>query len=96
MTFEKLKKAIDKNNIPYNVHLQSDSGWECSETEMDGVYYSREKNLIVFTQHVSRYEYYDPRYESSFGKREEFSGFIPIAGLDVWYEDGKRKTKKII
>lgn len=41
MTFEKLKNLIVENNIPENVHLLSDSGWECSETEMDGIFYNR-------------------------------------------------------
>ena len=28
MTFEKLTELIEKNNIPENVKLESDSGWE--------------------------------------------------------------------
>lgn len=50
MTFEKLSKLIEENNIPKNVHLQSDSGWECAETEMDGVWYNSETNTMIFTQ----------------------------------------------
>lgn len=50
MTFEKLSKLIEENDIPKDVHLQSDSGWECSETEMDGVWYNRETNTMIFTQ----------------------------------------------
>ena len=50
MTFEKLAELIDKNNIPKNVALESDSGWECGPTGMDGVYYNQTKNMIVFTQ----------------------------------------------
>lgn len=58
MTFDILQKIIEKNNIPPNVHLTSDSGWECDATEMDGVYYNPIKNEIVFTQRVSEYDYY--------------------------------------
>lgn len=40
MTFELLTEIIKENNIPSNVELLSDSGWECSETGMNGVYYN--------------------------------------------------------
>ena len=66
MTFEKLKQVIEKNNIPEDVHLLSDSGWECSATEMDGVYYNECKNVIVFTQVGDEFDY---RYTDSPWKR---------------------------
>ena len=50
MTFEKLWQIIEENNIPHNVQLQSDSGWECCETEMDGVYYDVGENRLIFSQ----------------------------------------------
>lgn len=50
MTFKDLCKIIKDNNIPDNVILRSDSGWECSDTEMNGVWYNAIKNTIVFTQ----------------------------------------------
>lgn len=50
MTFEKLEKIIKNNGIPKNVHLMSDSGWEVSQTEMDGVWYDEKENTIIFTQ----------------------------------------------
>lgn len=50
MTFNELKKLLADNNIPDDVHFESDSGWECGPTEMDGVFYNRENNTIVFTQ----------------------------------------------
>lgn len=62
MTFDILQKIIKDNNIPSNVHLMSDSGWECDATEMDGVYYNESKNEIVFTQYP--YEYDGFRYKS--------------------------------
>lgn len=62
MTFEQLNKIIKENNIPENVHLLSDSGWECDATEMDGVYYNKKYNVIVFTQEIS--EKYEPENDS--------------------------------
>lgn len=50
MTFEKLKELIEKYKIPSSVTLLSDSGWECDETEMDGVFYNKKENHIIFTQ----------------------------------------------
>ena len=50
MTFKFLQKLIKDNNIPEDVKLLSDSGWECFETEMNGVWYSEKDNTIVFTQ----------------------------------------------
>lgn len=50
MTFELLEKIIDDNNIPHDVTLRSNSGWECDPTEMDGVWYRKKDNLIHFTQ----------------------------------------------
>ena len=56
-TFDILQKIIKKHNIPRNVHLTSDSGWECNATEMDGIYYNQSINEIVFTQEGSKYDY---------------------------------------
>ena len=61
MPFEKLKELIEKYNIPANVRLLSDSGWECDETEMDGVFYNKKENHIIFTQEFSEYEKYSNR-----------------------------------
>lgn len=52
MTFGLLQKIIEYHHIPSDVHLTSDSGWECDATEMDGIYYNQSKNEIVFTQHI--------------------------------------------
>lgn len=58
MTFNILNQIIEENDIPKDVHLQSDSGWECSETEMDGVWYNRSTNTIIFTQDGDEYDNY--------------------------------------
>ena len=55
MTFGKLKEILEKNNIPDNAILLSDSGWECDATDMDGIYYKREENIVVFTQGDDKY-----------------------------------------
>lgn len=58
MTFGLLNKIIEENNIPDDVTLMSDSGWECDATEMDGIYYNSESNIIVFTQYASEFDSY--------------------------------------
>lgn len=77
MTFERLSNLINKYNIPKNVHLLSDSGWECYETEMCGVYYSKEQNVIIFTQEISEFERYDKRNERC------IEGFIALKDDDI-------------
>lgn len=57
MTLQKLNELCVKHNIPKDVKLLSDSGWECSDTEMDGVYYCKCSNVIVFTQGYGRFDY---------------------------------------
>ena len=58
MKLNKLLELIEKHNIPEDVHLLSDSGWECSATEMDGVYYNQKENTLVFTQDGGKYGNY--------------------------------------
>lgn len=58
MTFKELQSLIEQYNIPKDVHLTSDSGWECDATEMNGVFYNRKKNEIVFTQETSHWNWY--------------------------------------
>ena len=74
MTFEKLQQIINKNKIPPNVTLMSDSGWECDPTHMDGIYYNKDKNIIVFTQSGVSCEsnYYDaPEWKLIWSDRAE-------------------------
>lgn len=59
MTFRKLAGIIKENNIPEDVHLMSDSGWECCATEMNGIFYCKEENRIVITQGGRKYNPYD-------------------------------------
>lgn len=63
MTLQKLNELCSKHNIPKDVKLLSDSGWECGDTEMDGVYYCKQSNVIVFTQGgIFHYGYNNRRY----------------------------------
>ena len=58
MKLNKLLELINKHNIPDDVLLQSDSGWECGATDMDGAYYNRKLNVIVFTQYIDSSDHY--------------------------------------
>ena len=92
MTFELLEKIIKKNNIPPNVHLLQDCGWECGATELDGVWYNRKRNEIQFTQCGKFYFHGENVFkdmphdvEESEHKSEWFL---------IYYNDGKgRKTE---
>jgi len=56
MTFFELKWLIEKNNIPENVAIMSNSGWECGATDVDAIYYSSSKNEIHLVQNVYGHE----------------------------------------
>ena len=58
MKLNTLLKLINKHNTPDDALLQSDSGWECDATDIDGVYYNRKLNVIVFTQYISENDSY--------------------------------------
>ena len=58
MTFNELKSLIKKYKIHEDVVLESDSGWECGATDMNGVYYHKRYNVIVFTQNFNEYDNY--------------------------------------
>ncbi len=64
MTMELLERIIEENNIPKDVHFMmdngytGDSGWESNPTEMQGIFYNRQNNTIVFTESgISEWEY---------------------------------------
>jgi len=50
MIYKLLQQIIKENDIPEDVKLMSDSGWECDATEMDGIFYNKKENILVFTQ----------------------------------------------
>ena len=79
MTFKKLKQIFIENNIPENVILKSDSGWECDPTDMDGIYYNKEDNIVVFTQ---GYEYNNYASQENMPdwklERYKYNKYIPL------------------
>lgn len=75
MTFKTLTQIIKKNNIPNNVKLLSDSGWECSETDMDGVYYNKIKNEIIFTQNRERHYDENKDFLLLYNKKDKYSTY---------------------
>ena len=50
MTLEKMKEIMDRNGVPGNVRLMRHSGWELGATDMDGILWNPEKNVIHFVQ----------------------------------------------
>lgn len=56
LTFKDLSDILRKNNVPEDVRLMSDSGWECGSTDMCGIWYNKADNTVVFTQHGSESE----------------------------------------
>ena len=58
MTAGELTNIFKQNNIPNDAILKSASVWECGATNMDGVYYNKLKNVVVFTQEISKYNRY--------------------------------------
>lgn len=87
MTFEILKKVIEKNNIPENVRLRQDCGWECSATELNGVWYNAERNEIQFTQSG----------KTEFDDEDEFSDRPGEQGswILLYYDDGKGRRTEV-
>lgn len=73
MTLELLNKIVDENNIPKNVKLMSDSGWECDETNMDGIFYSEKENTLIFTQEGDVYDQWFERdgWKLIYGKNKK-------------------------
>ena len=59
MTIEKLIRILRENDIPEDAILRSDSGWECWESDMDGVYYCAKTNIVIFTQDYDVRKYND-------------------------------------
>lgn len=49
MTFDKLAELMEINKISGDAFLESDSGWEGCSTYMEGAYYNKKKNVMVFT-----------------------------------------------
>lgn len=72
MRIDLLLNLMEKHNIPKNVTIQSDSGWECCETDMDGIYYNRRSNTLIFTQSGTVYDkwFHSPDWELIYGNNK--------------------------
>jgi len=73
MTIEKLEEIMAKHNIPKNVKIMSDSGWECDPTDMNGVWYNSELNLIIFTQDYNKFYSENLTRRRSYGYEEDWT-----------------------
>ena len=77
MTFLELEKFMKDYNIPKDVKLMSNSGWECDATEIDGVYYCKEENVIHFTQ-----DFYDIQHGGYKEKPVDNRVWIPLKPIE--------------
>lgn len=97
MTFEQLQKIISDNNIPHDVKLLSDSGWECGFTNMDGVFYNKKENHIIFTTgHIECDSYlFNVDYECLHLEPGVFEEFIDLLKnrREYIFEDSERIEK---
>lgn len=50
MQIKTLIKKIEKYNIPLDAEIETDSGWECSATEVTDIYYNKNENIVVLTR----------------------------------------------
>jgi len=71
MTTGKFIKILEENNIPADVTMMSDSGWEMDASHMDGVFYNETKCTLVFTQGGDKY---DEHYFNKDGWKLLYSG----------------------
>lgn len=59
MIFSILNKVVSNNGIPEDAELRSDSGQECSDTEIDMIYYNSKTNVLMLTRKYGNHETYD-------------------------------------
>ena len=73
MTIGELTKIVKDHNIPADATMLSDSKWECSPTDMDGIYYNKKYNELMFTQNGDKYDdyYSDDEWELLHSGEEE-------------------------
>ena len=80
MTFKELQQVMNLYDIPKDVTLMSDSGWECDATDMNGAYYNEEENILVFTQYACSGDDYfvSKKWKLVYGEKRGWD--------DRWYE----------
>ncbi len=81
MTFKQLSELLKFYNISDDVIIQNDSGWECCETDCDGVFYNAQQNIIMLTQKYTEpyVSYSSAYYDSDEGKAE---GWVNISTMN--------------
>lgn len=89
MTLGQLNKIMTEHNIPEDATLMSDSGWECSATYMDGIYYNPTKNIVVFTQSASSHESYhhDSTWKLVYQRPEDWEEQLRLVKKGVYEMD---------
>ena len=97
-------EVLKEHNIPEDVKILSDSGWECGATDIEAVYYNKEKNFIVLVQssnakpqyHIGEYLIYadkkiidnDFTFVPECNAVGEFVSNQELLGTSVWKEIG--------
>lgn len=54
MNLQDLLDRLTKHNIPMDAKITSDSGWECSASDVGGAYYNKSLNTVVLVQDINR------------------------------------------
>jgi hypothetical protein len=95
--------VLKKYNIPEDVKILSNSGWECGATDIEAIYYNKEKNSITLVQgdtmylrnHIGEYLIYiDEKVadKNAFNSTHNVVGkFVhnkELLGTSVWKETG--------
>lgn len=103
MEVREFLNALKEYNIPEDVKISSDSGWECDATGIEAIYYNKEKNSITLVQgdtmylnsHIGEYLIYiDEKVadKNAFNPTHNAVGeFVPnkeLFGTSVWKEIG--------
>lgn len=89
MTLGQLNKLMTEHNIPEDATLMSDSGWECSATDMDGIYYNPTDNVVVFTQSAGAWVTYhqDSDWKLIFQRPEDLVEQLKLVEEGVYEMD---------
>ena len=95
--------VLKEHNIPEDVKILSDSGWECGATDIEAVYYNKKENYITLVQgdtmylnnHIGEYLIYiDEKVvdKNAFNPTHNTVGeFVPnkeLFGTSVWKNTG--------
>lgn len=69
LNFKLLQAIIKDNDIPEDVKLINGYGYEDDDSEMMGMWYNKEENIICFTENICEDNYLrDPKWEFLAGR----------------------------